>query len=102
MIAWNGDFRMDQYVSWCLSTEELNLDTIWAKNAEFCKPQANEVTAHFDLLTSFFQGNCNVDEWYNVVQAQINLARYPQEQLRSCIGTFSGSSFVMKNFIQKH
>ena len=28
VIAWSGDFGMDQYVSWCLSAEELNLDTI--------------------------------------------------------------------------
>ena len=24
VIAWSGDFGMDQYVSWCLSAEELN------------------------------------------------------------------------------
>ena len=34
---------------------------------------------HFDLLTSFHQGSQNVDEWYNVVQAQVNLAKYPPE-----------------------
>ena len=32
-----------------------------------------------DLLTSFQQGNRNVDEWYNAVQAQVNLAKYPPE-----------------------
>ena len=35
--------------------------------------------AHFDLLTSFLQGNRNVDEWYNAIQAQVNLAKYPLE-----------------------
>ena len=39
----------------------------------------NEVRAHFDLLTSFHQGNRNVDEWYNAAQAQVNLAKYPLE-----------------------
>ena len=39
----------------------------------------NEVSAHFDLLTSFRQGTRSVDKWYNAVQAQINLARYPPE-----------------------
>ena len=29
VIAWSGDFGMDQYVSWSLSNEELMLDTIW-------------------------------------------------------------------------
>ena len=45
----------------------------------FCKPQANEGRARFDLLTSFHQGNRSVDEWYNAVQAQVCLAKYPQE-----------------------
>ena len=70
---------MDQYVSWNLPNEHLNLDTIWECFEEFCKSQANEVRAHFDLLTSFCQGNRTVDEWYNAVQAQINLAKYPPE-----------------------
>ena len=67
---------MDQYVSWCLAVEELNLDTIWGKFEELYKPQSNEVRGHFDLLTRFRQGNRSVDEWYNVVQAQVNLAKY--------------------------
>ena len=33
----------------------------------------------FDLLTSFRQGDMSVDEWYNAVQTQIALAKYPQE-----------------------
>ena len=77
LIAWSGDIGMDQYVSWCLPAEELNLDTIWGKFEEFCKPQSNDVRAHFDLLTSFGQGNRSVDEWYNAVQAQVNLGKYP-------------------------
>ena len=28
VIVWSGDFGMNQYVSWCLSAEELNPDTI--------------------------------------------------------------------------
>ena len=35
--------------------------------------------ARFDLLTSFRQGSRSVDEWYNTVQAQVNLAKYPPE-----------------------
>ena len=79
IIVWSGDFGMDQYVSWCLCTEDLNLDTIWAKYEEFCKQQTNEVRARFDPLTSFRQGNCCVDEWYNGIQAQVSLAKYPSE-----------------------
>ena len=70
---------MDQYVSWGLPTDQLTLEIIWGKFEDFCKPQSNEVHARFDLLTSFQQGNRSVNEWYNAVQAQVNLAKYPPE-----------------------
>ena len=70
---------MDQYVSWDLPTDQLTLDTIWGRFEEFCKPQSNELCARYDLLTSFRQGSHSVDKWYNVVQAQVNLAKYPPE-----------------------
>ena len=75
VIAWSGDCKMDQYVSWNLSSNELTLDTIWGKYVEYCKPHSNEVWARFDLLMSFRQGNCSMDEWYNAMQAQVNLAK---------------------------
>ena len=43
VIAWSGDFGMDQYVSWSLPSDELTLDTISGKFEEFYKLQANEV-----------------------------------------------------------
>ena len=70
---------MDLYVSWNIPKDDLMLDVIWNKFEEFSKPQTNEVRARFDLLTSFCQGSRNVDEWYNAVQAQVNLAKYPPE-----------------------
>ena len=79
VIAWSGNCGMDQYVSWNLPSSELSLDIIWGKYEEYCKPQSNEVCARFNLLTSFCQGNCSIDEWYNAVYAQVNLARYPPE-----------------------
>ena len=79
VIAWSRDCGMDQYVSWNLSSNELTLDTIWGKYEEYCKPQSNKVWARFDLLMSFRQGNHSVGEWYNTIQAQENLAKYPLE-----------------------
>ena len=79
VVAWSGDFGIDQYVSWCFPQEELCLEITWNKFKEFCKSQTSEVRARFDLLTSFRQGDMSVDEWYNAVQAQINLAEYPAE-----------------------
>ena len=63
VIAWSSDVGMDQYVFWCLPTDDLCLDTIWSKYEDFCRPQMNEVRARFDLLMSFRQGNRSVDEW---------------------------------------
>ena len=52
---------------------------IWERFKDICKLQSNEMRAQFDLLTSFLQGNKSIDEWYNAVQVQVNLSKYPQE-----------------------
>ena len=62
VIAWNGDFGMDQYVPWNLSNEDLMLNTIWEKFEEFCKPQSNEVRASFHPTTSLIKSSCCLDE----------------------------------------
>ena len=82
IIAWSGNFGMDLYISWNIPKDNLTLDMIWNKFEEFSKPQTNKVRACFDLLTSFHQGSRNVDEWYNAVQAQVNLAKYPPEMAK--------------------
>ena len=79
LICWSGDDGMDLVVSWGLTDSELTLNTLWTKFEDFCKPQSNEVSARFDLLTSFRQGDKSVDEWFNAVQKQINLCKYPSE-----------------------
>ena len=82
VIAWSGDFGMDQYVSWSLSSEELTLDTIQEKFEELCKPQSNEVRVRFDLLISFWHSNKSIGKWYNAVLTQIALAKYPPETVK--------------------
>ena len=54
----------------------------------FVNPQSNEVQAQFDILTSFRQGNRSMDEWYNAVWVQVNLAKYLLNLQRSFTGTF--------------
>ena len=76
IVAWSGDFGLDQYLSWNLSSKDLTPEIIWKKFEEFCKPQANELRARFDLLTSFKQADMSVDEWYNAVQTQVSLCKY--------------------------
>ena len=87
---------MDQYMSWGLSKEEMNLDMVWERFKDFCKLQSNEVRAQLDLLTSFCQGNKSINEWYYAIQVQVTLAKYPPETAKYYIEIFSGSSYMMK------
>ena len=107
VIAWSGDIGLDKSILWNLSNEELCLDTIWQKYEEFCKPQANELTARFNLLTSFKNDQMSVDEWYNKVQTQIGLCNCPQETAqifqREIFGFFlSNESFISKTLHEGH
>ena len=100
VVAWNGDFGMDQYVSWCLSTDELNLDTIWSKNEELCKPQANQVKARIDLLTSFARVT---DLWMSgtiLYKLKCVLLNTLKKLQTSCIMTLFGF-FLEDEFVSK-
>ena len=88
VIAWPRDFLHDQYVSWGLPMDQSTLEIIWGRFGDFCKPQSNQVWARFNLLTSFRQGSKSVDKWYNAVQAQVNLAKYPPETTKIPHRTF--------------
>ena len=35
ILAWSGDFGLDQYISWNLYNEELTLEVIWKKLKNF-------------------------------------------------------------------
>ena len=39
IVAWSGDFGLDQYISWNFSSEDLTLEVIWKKFEEFFKPK---------------------------------------------------------------
>ena len=81
--------------------EEVYLEVVWKTIEELCKPQTNEIRARFDLLTSFMQGDHSVDERYNAVQTQINLARYPQETARILHRDIFGFCLKMKSLCQE-
>ena len=107
VLAWSNEFGLNRYVSWNIPSEELTLEIIWKKFEEFCKSQANELRARFDLLTSFKQGDLSMDQWYNVVQTQVALANYPQETtqiLQRDIFWFflNDESFVSKTLNEGH
>ena len=63
--------------------------------------------ARFDLLTSFRQADMSVDEWYNAVHIQVQLAKYPKETaeiLQRDIFLFflKDESFVSKTLNEGH
>ena len=107
IVTWGGDFGLDQYISWNLSSKDLTLEVIWKTFEEFCKPQVNELRARFDLLTSFRQADMSVDEWYHAVQTQVELATNPKETaeiLQRDIFWFflKDESFVSKTLNEGH
>ena len=83
---------MDQYVSRCLTAEELYLDTIWSKDEDFCKPQVNKLIARFDLLTSVRQGNRSVLSGTMQYKHKCLLPNTHEKLQTSCIMTSFGFS----------
>ena len=79
IVAWSDDIGLDQYIAWNLSNKDLTLEVIRKIFEEFCKLEANELRARFDLLTRFRQADISVNKWYNAVQTQVALAKCPQE-----------------------
>ena len=71
------------------------------KIEEFCKPQSNEMRAHFDLLTSFRQGNRSVNDGYSAVQVQINLTKYPPETAKILHHDIFGFFLCDEEFLSK-
>ena len=49
VIAWSGDFGIDQYVSWNLTNDEFTLDVLW-ENLSFASP--NQIRSEQDLTCS--------------------------------------------------
>ena len=92
VIAWSGDFGMDQYVSCNLSTDKLKLDTIWEKFEEFFKP--NQMKSGLDLTCLQASGKKTSQLMNGTMQYRPRLLwlRTPQKQPRSFTGTSSGFS----------
>ena len=38
VLAWSGDFGLDQYISWNLSSKDVTLEAIWKIFEEFGSP----------------------------------------------------------------
>ena len=79
VIVWSGDFGMDQYVSCCLPVKISPWVLFGWRMKIFASHRPMKLKPDLDLLTSFRQGNWSVNEWFNAVQAQVSLDKYPLE-----------------------
>ena len=101
VVAWRFGSGMDQYVSWCLPAVELNLDTIWSRYEEFCKPQANEVWASLTCFQAFTRAT---DQWMGgtmLYKLRYVLLDTHKKLQTSSIMTYFGFSWKMKNLCLK-
>ena len=98
IVAWSGDFSLDQHISWNLSLEDLTLEVILKKFEEFCKLQANELRERFDLLTSFRQADVSVNEWYN--EWHVELSKAPASTVHQPTKKMESSQATAKHMNQ--
>ena len=84
VITWSGDFGMDQYVSWGLSKDEMNLDTIWKRfeSVDLDKFPASRVRQLAKMFESSKATVHHIKEVAGDLQAtQINLMRHQRTEL---------------------
>ena len=52
---------------------------LWCNWEEFCKPEANEMRARYDLFKLSSETGASVDKWNNKVYKQLVPYEYPQK-----------------------
>ena len=62
-----------------IANKDLTLQKIWDKFEEHCKPQANELRAHYNLLKKLKQANLSCDQFFAAIQNQLSLCQYQTE-----------------------
>ena len=67
------------YTSHGIANKDLTLQNIWDKFEEHCKPQANELRAHYDLLKKLKQASLSCNQFFAAIQNQLSLCQYPTE-----------------------
>ena len=62
VLCWSGDFSIQQLKSWQKDAIKLTLEFLWKEFEAYCKPQSNELCAHYDQLKKLNQRNLPCDE----------------------------------------
>ena len=79
LLHWSGDFGIQQLKSWQKDASELTLEFLWKEFEAYCKPQSNELCAHYDVLKKLKQARLPCDDWYTKLQTQLHLCNYSAE-----------------------
>ena len=79
LLRWSGDFGIQKLRSWKKEPKDLNLQEVWDEFESYCKPQANELRARYDLLKTLKQGQLPCDDWLSKLEAEIQLCGYGKE-----------------------
>ena len=79
LLRWSGDFHIQQLKSWQKDASDLTLEFLWKEFEAYCKPQSNELHAHYDVLKKLKQARLPCDDWYTKLQTQLHLCNYSAE-----------------------
>ena len=79
LLRWSVDTGLELYQSWVIDDQDLTLQNMWDKFEEHCKPQANVLWAHYDLLKKLKQAGLSCDQFCTAIQNQLSLCQYPTE-----------------------
>ena len=77
LLVWR--FCIQQLELWQKDASELTLEFLLKEFKAYCKPQLNELHAHYDLLKKLKQGKLPCDDWYMKLQTQLHLCNYYAE-----------------------
>ena len=68
VLRWAGTSGLSIYNSWQIeNTPEDNLQTIWTKFEDYCKPQANSMRSRHELWHHTKQNQMSVEEYYAII-----------------------------------
>ena len=82
MLAYSqmaSDQGLEIYQAWHVKPYDVSTATVLSKWDNFCKLQATELRARYNLFRSFSQACLCLDEWYNSVLKQLAMCIFSQE-----------------------
>ena len=74
---------------------------MWKESKVYCKPQSNELCAHYDLLKKLKQRKLPCDDWYMKLQTQLHLCNYSAETEKVLLCDFFLFGLEDESFMSK-